>query len=192
MVDDMAGVAISRLTLTKLKNIQIPLVAVSIQDRIVAKLEELLSDLDAGVAELKAAQAKLGQYRQSLLKAAVDGSLTAEWRKKNKPKESGTQLLERILAERRKRWEEKQLAKYREQGKTPPKGWEAAYPQPVKPDIKGLPELPGGWVWASIEVVGETQLGRQRAPQYHTGTNMVPYLRVANVFEALHGKVWVN
>ena len=40
------------------------------QTRIVAKLEELLSDLDAGVAELKAAQKKLAQYRQSLLKAA--------------------------------------------------------------------------------------------------------------------------
>jgi very-short-patch-repair endonuclease len=50
------------------------------QTRIVAKLEELLSDLDAGVAELKAAQKKLAQYRQSLLKAAVEGALTAEWR----------------------------------------------------------------------------------------------------------------
>lgn len=50
------------------------------QTRIVAKLEELLSDLDAGVAELKAAQKKLAQYRQSLLRAAVEGALTAEWR----------------------------------------------------------------------------------------------------------------
>ena len=44
------------------------------QTRIVAKLEELLSDLDAGVAELKAAQKKLARYRQSLLKAAVEGA----------------------------------------------------------------------------------------------------------------------
>ena len=50
------------------------------QTRIVEKLEELLSDLDAGVAELKAAQVKLARYRQSLLKAAVEGALTAEWR----------------------------------------------------------------------------------------------------------------
>ena len=54
------------------------------QTRIVEKLEELLSDLDAGVAELKAAQKKLGQYRQSLLKAAVEGALTAEWRAQRK------------------------------------------------------------------------------------------------------------
>ena len=44
------------------------------QIRIVEKLEELLSDLDSGVAELKAAQAKLVRYRQSLLKTLVEGT----------------------------------------------------------------------------------------------------------------------
>jgi len=89
------------------------------QTRIVAKLEELLSDLDAGVAELKAAQKKLAQYRQSLLKAAVEGALTTEWRANNTPSETGAQLLERILTERRARWEAKQLAKFKEQGNPP-------------------------------------------------------------------------
>ena len=121
------------------------------QTRIVEKLEELLSDLDAGVAELKAAQKKLVQYRQSLLKAAVEGTLTADWRKTNQPKETGAQLLERILKERRSRWEAKQLAKFQEQGKTPPKGWQDKYPEPVKPDTSDLPELPEGWVWASVD-----------------------------------------
>ena len=86
------------------------------QTRIVAKLEELLSDLDAGVAELKAAQKKLAQYRQSLLKAAVEGALTAEWRAQHKPAETGAQLLARILTKRRTRWEARQLAKFQEQG----------------------------------------------------------------------------
>lgn len=114
------------------------------QTRIVAKLEELLSDLDAGVAELKAAQKKLAQYRQSLLKAAVEGSLTAEWRAKNTPTETGAQLLERILHERRARWEAKQLAKFKEQGKAPPKDWQKKYPEPVQPDTTDLPALPEG------------------------------------------------
>lgn len=126
-----------------------------LQTRIVEKLEELFSDLDAGVAELKAAQKKLAQYRQSLLKAAVEGALTAEWRTKNKPKETGAQLLERILKERRARWEEKQLARFKEQGKTPPKGWQDKYPQPVQPDTTNLPELPEGWVWASLDQLSE-------------------------------------
>lgn len=123
------------------------------QTRIVEKLEELLSDLDAGVAELKAAQKKLAQYRQSLLKAAVEGALTAEWRQQHPPAETGAQLLQRILTERRARWEAKQLAKFKQQGKTPPKDWQKKYPEPVQPDTSGLPELPQGWVWASVEQI---------------------------------------
>ena len=125
------------------------------QTRIVAKLEELLSDLDTGVAELKAAQRKLAQYRQSLLKAAVEGSLTAEWRKQNAPAETGAQLLERILAERRARWETQQLAKFEAQGKKPPKDWQKKYPEPVQADTTALPELPEGWVWASVDQLSD-------------------------------------
>ncbi len=87
------------------------------QARIVDKLEELLSDLDAGVAELEAARKKLERYRQSLLKAAVEGALTAEWRAGNPPSETGAQLLQRILAERRARWEAGQIAKFEQQGR---------------------------------------------------------------------------
>jgi type I restriction enzyme S subunit len=44
-------------------------------------------------------------------------------------------------------------------------------------------QLPRGWWWSTVEQVGRVQLGRQRAPKFHTGSNMKPYLRVANVFE---------
>ena len=133
------------------------------QARIVAKLEELLSDLDAGVAELKAAQRKLKQYRQSLLKAAVEGALTAEWRARNKPTETGAQLLHRILSERRARWEAKQLTKFKEQGKTPPKDWQKKYPEPVQPDTSDLPALPEGWVWASVDQLSPGDLTNGRS-----------------------------
>ena len=128
------------------------------QTRIVEKLDELLSDLDAGVAELKAAQRKLAQYRQSLLKAAVEGALTADWRAAHgTPQETGAELLQRILTARRARWEQKQLARFAEQGKTPPKGWQAKYPEPVAPDFAGLPQLPAGWVWASVEQIASDE-----------------------------------
>ena len=157
------------------------------QTRIVAKLEELLSELDAGVAELKAAQKKLQQYRQSLLKAAVEGSLTASWRETQRklgtPAETGAQLLQRILTERRARWEAKQLAKFKEQGKTPPKDWQKKYPEPVQPDTTGLPELPEGWTWASVEQLGEVQLGRQRSPDKLKGISPTRYIRAANITE---------
>lgn len=75
----------------------------------------------------------------------MSGDLTAEWRQRNRPTETGAQLLERILAERRARWEAGQLAKFEAQGKTPPKDWQKKYPEPVQPDTAELPELPEGW-----------------------------------------------
>jgi type I restriction enzyme, S subunit len=129
------GIAVQNVNATQLSGIQIPIAPLAEQTRIVEKLEELFSDLDAGVAELKAAQKKLAQYRQSLLKAAVGGALTAEWRTRRaaqgSPVETGAQLLTRILAERRRRWEEKLLAKFAAQGKTPPQDWQTKYSEPV-------------------------------------------------------------
>jgi len=43
--------------------------------------------------------------------------------------------------------------------------------------------LPAGWYWSTIDEVGHIDLGRQRHPDWHTGPEMRPYLRVANVFE---------
>ena len=181
---NMTGTAGQMRVPTKwLKTVEISVPPRAEQTRIVAKLEELLSDLDAGVAELKAAQKKLGQYRQSLLKAAVEGALTVEWRAKNTPSETGAQLLERILQERRAHWEAKQLAKFAEQGKTPPKDWQKKYPEPVQPDTTDLPELPEGWVWASLDMLGEIASGVAKGSKIGADIEVreVPYLRVANV-----------
>lgn len=127
------SVTVKHLSSKTIGEIGLPLPPHAEQTRIVAKLEELLSDLDAGVAELKAAQKKLAQYRQSLLKAAVEGALTAEWRATHTPLETGAQLRQRILTERRARWEAKQLAKFQQQGKAPPKDWQKKYPNPCSP-----------------------------------------------------------
>lgn len=44
-------------------------------------------------------------------------------------------------------------------------------------------ELPKGWAMVTAADAGAIQLGRQRSPKNHRGSNMKPYLRVANVFE---------
>ncbi len=343
-----SGSTRKRISRGNLSTLKLPVPPRAEQTRIVAKLEELLSDLDAGVTELKAAQKKLGQYRQSLLKAAVEGALTAEWREEQGKRhstplsprgrgaggegiqalntsdaiwfrdrarqlrkeqtpmeqwlwqllrakrfsgfkfrrqqtigryivdfvcfaqkliieldgsqhadaqeedaardywlrgegfrvlrfwnnelqqqtdavlemiwnalqefqepplpnpsptrgeglnasiflngggvggegETGAQLLERILTERRHRWEAKQLAKFKEQGKTPPKDWQKKYPEPVQPDTSGLPELPEGWVWASVDQVAEVFLGKMLDKTKHISGQKMPYLRNVNV-----------
>ncbi|MDB9336968.1 restriction endonuclease subunit S, partial [Nodularia spumigena] len=63
-----------------LSKITLPLPPLGEQYRIVAKIEELFTQLDAGVELLKKVKAKLKRYRQAVLKAAVEGNLTKEWR----------------------------------------------------------------------------------------------------------------
>jgi type I restriction enzyme, S subunit len=70
------------------------------QKRIVAKIEELFSELDAGVESLKKAQQQLKTYRQSVLKSAFEGKLTTSWRlSENGPRDTGA-LLQIIETER--------------------------------------------------------------------------------------------
>lgn len=50
------------------------------QERIVARIEERFSQLDASTAELKTAKERLKVYRQAVLKEAFEGKYTQEWR----------------------------------------------------------------------------------------------------------------
>ncbi len=121
------------------------------QRRIVAKIEELFSDLDAGVAALERVKANQKRYRAAVLKAAVEGRLTEAWRKRNPAVEPASTLLERILVERRAKWEVDQLRKFAAAGRTPPKGWEGKYSQPLGACIAGLRTIPTSWTWATVD-----------------------------------------
>ena len=81
------------------------------QKRIVAEIEKQFSRLDEAVASLKRIQANLKRYKAAVLKAAVEGKLTEQWRKNHPDVEPADQLLKRILAERRAKWEESVGAK---------------------------------------------------------------------------------
>ena len=84
-----------------------PIAPLREQHRIVAKIEELFSELDKAVESLTLARAQLKTYRQALLKAAFEGSLTADWRAANPDKlEPPETLLARIRAEREARYKQ--------------------------------------------------------------------------------------
>jgi type I restriction enzyme S subunit len=130
----------------------IPLPPPDEQVRIADRLDELFTDLTAGVAALERVRRKLKRYRSAVLHAAVTGRLTAKWRKEHgPPAEPGDKLLARILIERRRQWEARTLAKYDEDVRQPPKNWRDRYPTPVEPKTDDLPELPKGWCWASVD-----------------------------------------
>ncbi|MGR2934616.1 restriction endonuclease subunit S [Vibrio vulnificus] len=176
------GTAQKKFNKTGFRALYFPFPPEKEQDRIVDKLEELFSELDAGVKELNAAQTKLIQYRQSLLKSAVEGSLTQQWRAENSDQvqETGEQLLARILKQRREQWQQQKLAEFAEKGKTPPKNWQDKYPEPVQPDTTDLPELPERWVWATID---QLALNKRYGSSSKTNDDSsgVPVLRMGNI-----------
>jgi type I restriction enzyme S subunit len=97
------GIGIHHLGAERFSQMRFPLPPLQEQRRIVEKIEELLSKLDAGVAALERVKAALKRYRAAVLKAAVEGKLTANWRAQHPAEETGVQLLRRILDERRRR-----------------------------------------------------------------------------------------
>ena len=146
------------LTHERFRPLRIPIAPRNEQQRIADTLDELLSDLDAGGDALHSAKAKLALYRASVLKAAVQGDLTAEWRKQHPDAEPATELLKRILKERRQRWEQEQLRKFADASKTPPANWKAKYKEPITPDKTNLPKLPKDWCWVSLDALLREQL----------------------------------
>lgn len=175
-----SGTTVASIEVPRLKEFRLPLAPAHEQRRIVSKIEELFSDLDAGVAALERAKANLTRYRAAVLKSAVEGKLTASWRQKHPHIEPASQLLDRILAERRKKWEEAELAKYASTGKTPQKGWQGKYKEPVGPDTKDLPELPGQWCWATVEQLATKVVdGVHKKPDYVS--DGIPFVTVRNL-----------
>lgn len=146
-----------------MRHAHLPLPPLDQQQRIVALIEELFGEIEAGEQELAAAKTDLGRYRRAVLKAAVTGELTRDWRNQNPPNETGADLLAHILKERRARWEDAERAKFAAKGQTPKNdAWKSRYPEPVAPNANDLPELPEGWMWASLPQLGEFGRGKSK------------------------------
>jgi len=64
------GTTFKAITQATIKNLDVPVPPLSEQERIVARIEELFSQLDASVAELKMAKERLKAYQQAVLKEA--------------------------------------------------------------------------------------------------------------------------
>lgn len=99
------------------------------QTRIADQLDTLLARVNTGNGHLDAIPGILQRFRKAVLRCAVTGQLSRNWR-------------------------------------------------------ESQPQAISQWAVVCIKDVGRVQLGRQRAPKFHAGKNMRPYLRVQNVFEA--------
>ena len=135
------------------------------QRNIVAEIEKQFSRLDEAVASLKRTKANLKRYKAAVLKAAVEGKLTEDWRNQHPDIEPANKLLERILAERR--------------AKSSGKGKNKESPAP---DTSNLPALPKGWIWTQMDAVCEKiQDGTHFSPKEQSATGDFKYITAKNI-----------
>jgi type I restriction enzyme, S subunit len=114
----------------------IPLAPLAEQRRIVARVDALFAEIAEGEAALTAARKGLDTFRRALLKAAVTGELTKDWRETNPVTETGHDLLERIAKSRA--------------AKSPAKGRGRRADDAPPLDTSALPALPEGWAWGTL------------------------------------------
>lgn len=169
-----------------LATLTIPIPPSEEQSAIVAQLEARLSRLDKAVEDLRSVEAKLVRHRASVLTAATSGTLVpteAELaRREGRDYEPASVLLDRILTERRARWEADQLATFRAKGKVPrDDAWKAKYQPPIAPDTTNLPELPEGWVWASVDQLISVLTSGSRDWSKYYGNGTGTFIMAQNV-----------
>lgn len=144
------------------RDILIPLAPFPEQGRIVGKVEELFTKLDAGLESLKQIKAQLQSYRHAVLKHAFEGELTKEWREAHKDEiEHSSVLLKHIQEERRH-------------------GTRRKYKEIPPLDTSDLPKLPENWVWTRVGEISEMiQYGTsEKAGKDPTG---IPVIRMGNI-----------
>lgn len=179
-----------RVPAAVLEEHEIGLPPTSEQRRIVERIEILFDEIDGGVESLRDAKRAIERYRQSLLKSAFVGHLTADWRAQNPDKlESPEVLLVRIRKEHEKRYRaalgewEVTTAEWRDNGERGKKPTKPKKPKEYPSEFLGLqvalPELPTGWVWAHL---GWCSTG----PEYGTAAKSsdngdVPVIRMGNL-----------
>ena len=170
-----------------------PLPPLNEQKRIVAKIEELFSELDAGEQSLRDARQQLTLYRQSLLKQAFEGKLTEQWRANNPHKlEAPEKLLARIQQERESRhqqqlqdWQQAvdQWEQNGKEGKKPAKPRKIVTPESVEQPWS----IPSSWCWTSM---GHLKLFSLYGPRFSSddySNNGISVLRTSDISET--GKV---
>ncbi|MGP5213705.1 restriction endonuclease subunit S [Psychrobacter immobilis] len=177
------GVGIPHVDPSLLWSYDFPIPPVNEQNRIVDKIEKLFSEVDAGIANLTLAKRQLEQYRQSLLKHAFEGKLTAKWREEYAEKHSkflpsADELLEQIQAARQDYYDE-QIADWEQAVKD----WEEQGKKVRKPSKPTKPKellvldksnLPNGWVVVEFEGICELiRNGLSLKPEGHEGTKIL-------------------
>lgn len=171
--DKARGGAMNNVSLEDLKALEVILPPYNEQHRIVAKIEELFSELDKGIESLKTAREQLKVYRQALLKHAFEGTLTAKWREGNRDIVGA-----RFIAPDSKIAGANQGAMNRAPTKR-----RKDLPQLTAEELAELPELPLGWGWVKYgDLCSKVRNGISEKPVGESGTKIFRISAVRPMF----------
>lgn len=161
LVQQGVGGAQPNISQTILKDLDLPIPPLETQHAIVSKIEELFSELDKGIAELKTAQQQLKTYRQSVLKSAFEGKLTEEWRKNNVNIDSIDSLINNLKNDK-KHLKTKPLSEI------------------TNEEQNELFDIPKSWKWIrNEEYLYEVKDGTHDTPKYIT--EGIPFVTQKNI-----------
>ena len=188
-----SGTTRKRISRRNLATVIVPVAPLNEQKRLVAEIEALFDEIDRGVESLRAAKRAIGPYRQSLLNAAFEGRLTADWRARNPDKlESHEKLVARAEHDRRT-WRRVAVEEWTQEVQA----WQSADakgPKPRKPEKSSpavaltpeeldlLPQIPEEWIFLRLSDMAAVGSGMSVSKARKLDAPVdVPYLRVANV-----------
>jgi len=152
-----------------IREVLVPIAPFIEQFRVVGTVEELFSQLDAGVRSFQTSQSRLKKYRQTTLKQAYTGKLTEKWRQENHDIESSFELFEKIK---------------KELHKLPPQRFSS---NEIK--IDELPRLPEKWSWNRIGDVFYVTLGQSPpSSTYNEDGGGLPFFQGSKEFGVKYPK----
>lgn len=151
--DVTSSVTVKHLSSRTVAEIPLPLPPIRQQQKIVAEIEKQFSRLDEAVANLKRVKANLKRYKTAVLKAAVEGKLTEQWRKEHPDVEPASELVEHILAKRRAVWERSKLEKMAKSRASSNDRWKSRYKSPVTLAEYEFSAVPPTWVQLSLDSI---------------------------------------
>jgi type I restriction enzyme S subunit len=144
LIDQAVGGAQPNISQSILRELMVPVPPIDVQSETVAEIEKQFSRLDEAVANLQRVKANLKRYKASVLKAAVEGRLVETEasiaQREGRSYETGEQLLQRILEDRRSTWAGRGKWKVLE--------------SPLADTT-----LPDGWAWSCIDQLADVGTG---------------------------------
>ena len=145
------GITIPNVNASKLKQIPIPLPPLAEQQRIVARVEALLTHVNAARDRLNQVPLIMKKFRQAVLAAACSGRLTEGWREEQKNLVTAADLYNQIQTIRMKKYEQAVIEAKKLKKRFPQK---PSFLENYEPDSGTTTEIPDEWIWKKVVNLG--------------------------------------